>query len=97
MIKDRASKADPLIAAITELKAKLTTDQLQQLGSLALVPPPIPPAWSGAEPGPFGPGLIPDGIMEGPGFPGEIGGTGYPALSVPSSGGSIDAGDNPSP
>ena len=43
-IKERAAKADALVAAIATLKAKLTPDQLEKLGSITLMPrPPMHP------------------------------------------------------
>lgn len=62
-IKDRAAKADALIAAIATLKTKLTPDQLEKLGSITLMPrPPMHPGWGGRGPGGHGPeGRGPEG------------------------------------
>jgi len=90
-IKERAAKADALVAAIATLKAKLTPDQLEKLGSITLMPrPPMHPGWGGRGPGGHGPeGRGPEG-RGGPGWhgpmhhgPGPMGGPGEPPAAGP--------------
>lgn len=95
-IKERAAKADALIAAITTLKAKLTPDQLEKLGSVTLMPrPPMHPGWGGRGPGGHGPdGRGPEGRgPEGRGGPGWHG----PMHHGPGPGGRMGGSEGPGP
>ena len=70
-LKDRAAKADALLAAITGLKAKLTPEQVDRLGQVDLMMhPPMRPGWGGRTgEGPAaggGPWHRPAGPQDGP-------------------------------